>query len=86
MLNLDQDTFITQYVTTFLATRGAQQYADARIGNLEAGVRCDAMMALSLPVRDAMMMARIAWYRLLEQGAVNSFTSGWRAVGPIEGA
>lgn len=58
MLNLDQDTFITNYVTTFLSTHAADRHS--RLGN-------DGAEKYQPPVTEAVLYARRAWYSLLEQ-------------------
>ena len=56
MLKLDQDEFITQYVTTFLATRAANRY--------EPGTPAWELA----PVGDAIISARNAWCQLMAYG------------------
>jgi hypothetical protein len=56
MLNLDQDKFITDYVTTFLATRAANRYVP---GSPDTEIA---------PVGEALNLAREAWCRVLEYG------------------
>jgi hypothetical protein len=60
MLDLSQDKFITDYVTTFIATWGAEQYHQnaAHAGKTPP------------PVEDAICMARIAWVHLLDHALI----------------
>ena len=61
MLKLDQDEFITQFVTTFLATWAADHCEDAsRRGTTEA--------LKHPPVEDAIWCARMAWMNLIAYG------------------
>lgn len=60
MLDLDRETFIAQYVTTFLANYGAERY---KLGGQWA-------KNVSYPVDDAIGMARQAWCSLLAADVV----------------
>jgi hypothetical protein len=57
---MDQDTFIEQYVTQFLATHAANEYG--RMGSL---AREDHDYAKQVPVQKAIVAARYAWAGLL---------------------
>ena len=61
MINVSQDKFITDYVTTFLATWGAEQF---RVQGMAA-------RGLHAPVEQAIFMARAAWYALNERGLIS---------------
>jgi hypothetical protein len=61
MLKLDQDEFITQYVTVFLASWTANEY------NM-ACMRGEQKRLNNPPVDDAIYLARAAWGRLMELG------------------
>jgi hypothetical protein len=68
MLNLDQDKFITDFVTTFLATWSAEQHS-RRLRDEAAN---DAN--LPIPIPQAINAARIAWMNLLAHGSVSSIS------------
>jgi hypothetical protein len=59
MLNLNQDAFIAQYVTTFLATWAVKEYDSAC-------ARGEQKRLNKPPVEDAVYLARMAWMHLLE--------------------
>lgn len=61
MLNLDQDKFITDYVTTFLATWAANEYEKADANH-------NVMKVNKPPVTHAIALARVAWCTLLDYG------------------
>jgi hypothetical protein len=65
MLDLDEDQFMTQYVTTFLAQHAVNWHRDLQD---EGDNRRLAMNRMHTPVADAVYMARIAWHRLMEYG------------------
>jgi hypothetical protein len=57
MLKLDQDTFITNYVTTFLATHAAEYHAQK--------VKRPPLGQYTPPISEAILYARTAWYELI---------------------
>lgn len=59
MLKLDQDTFITQFVTTFLAHWAAKHYDTPGEKQFDM---------LHAPVQPAIVAARLAWYEMLSMG------------------
>lgn len=61
MLDLNQETFIAQYVTTFLATRAAFPEAGKKI---EPGKAYDSL------IEEAIMSARQSWCNLLAANAM----------------
>lgn len=61
MLNLDQDTFISQYVTTFLATQAANEYTKCR-----AAGACTPLSTNEADIEIAFIQARHAWYTILK--------------------
>lgn len=63
MLNLDQDQFMTQYVTTFLATWAANAYDRAHADT-------EVMPLTKPPVSHAISLARVAWCELIAYGSV----------------
>jgi hypothetical protein len=60
MLILDQDKFITDFVTTYLATAAAQRDMTPQGGQ--------PVNPQHPPVQNAVMAARIAWVHLLQYG------------------
>jgi hypothetical protein len=60
MLDIHQDTFIAQYVTTWMANYGYNRY------KMDGGAATKG----GYPIKDALMMARIAWYSLMDYGIV----------------
>jgi hypothetical protein len=60
MIDVSRDKFVTDYVTTFLATWGAKQWDRHGDGAFEA----------MPPVYSAIHMARLAWVHLLQDGMV----------------
>ncbi len=63
MLNLNQDDFISNYVTTFLATKAASAHPSTPQLDLH-----------DPPIADAIYLARMAWYKILEYGSASLFT------------
>lgn len=61
MLNIDQDQFMTQYVTTFLATWAANEYDKADADH-------NVMPLTKPPVSHAISLARVAWCELMAYG------------------
>jgi len=61
MLNLDQDKFMTDYVTTFLATWAANEYDKADANH-------NVMNVNKPPVTHAISLARVAWCELISYG------------------
>jgi len=55
---MDQDQFIEQYVTTFLATWTAKEYDSACANGQQKRLQ-------KPPVEDAIYLARHAWYEML---------------------
>lgn len=62
MLNLEQDQFMTQYMTTFLATWSAEQL----------NLRGESARNLHHPVEQAIRCARVAWCDLMQYGLARS--------------
>jgi hypothetical protein len=61
MLNLDQDKFITDYVTIFLATWTANEYDSAC-------QRGEQRKLNNPPIEDAVYLARMAWMKMVQLG------------------
>lgn len=61
MLNLDRDQFLTNYVSTYLATAAALRLAADHAPNKPAE------MLAYVPIREAMTLAHQAWYETISQ-------------------
>lgn len=65
MIDIDQDQFITQFITMFLATWTANEYAGAC-------ARGEQKRLENPPVADAIYLARVAYCSILEHGFAGS--------------
>lgn len=63
MLDVNQDKFITDFVTTFLATWAAREYDKVDADH-------NAMRANNPPISHAISLARVAWVQLLDYARV----------------
>jgi hypothetical protein len=61
MIDLDQDVFMTQYVTAFLANWAANQYD-------KANADTEVMPLTKPPIMHAISLARVAWCELMAYG------------------